>query len=201
VSAAGLQQSIPVRIGAVFDDIGSHWAREFIEKLYGKGVVKGTSAASFSPDAAMKRGDFLLMLYRAAGEPMISPDNAAEAGAAAFTDVPEGAYYASAIAWAQAKGIAQGTGGGFFMPEATLSREQAFTFVYRALPILGVGVSDSETLPELFSDAAEISSWAVKSTAALVDMGLVQGSEGKLDPKGLLTRAQMSKILSMAVYE
>jgi hypothetical protein len=200
VSAAGLQQSIPVRIGAVFDDIGGHWARAFIEKLYGKGVVNGTTATSYSPDADMKRGDFLLMLHRAAGKPAVSADPAAEAGAAAFTDVPEGAYYASAIAWAQAKGIAQGTGDGRFLPEATLSREQAFTFVYRALPILGVGVSDNETLPKVFSDALELSSWAAAPTASLVDMGLVVGSDGKLNPKGLLTRAQMAKILSMAVY-
>jgi hypothetical protein len=197
VSAAGLQQSIPVRIGAVFDDIGSHWARAFIEKLYGKGVVKGTSATSFSPDAAMKRGDFLLMLHRAAGSPAVPAGDAAEA---AFADVPAGAYYASAVAWAQAKGIAQGTGDGRFQPEATLSREQAFTFVYRALPVLGIGVSDKETLPELFSDVSDLSPWAAAPTASLVDMGLVAGSDGRLDPKGLLTRAQMAKILSMAVY-
>jgi hypothetical protein len=48
------------------------------------------------------------------------------------------------------------------MPEATLSREQSFTFVYRALPILGVGVSDSETLPASFSDASEIASWGLR---------------------------------------
>jgi hypothetical protein len=201
VSAAGLSRVIPVCIGADFDDIGSHWARSYIETLHDKEIVNGSSATSFSPDASMKRGDFMLMLYRAAGEPAQTA-NGADTETPSFTDVPADAYYAAAISWAAGQGIALGTGDGKFLPQEALTREQAFTFVYRALHVLGLETPGDCTLPSKFSDADTVSSWAVDPTAALIELGLVGGSDdGCLHPQDALTRAQMAKILSMALYE
>jgi hypothetical protein len=65
------------------------------------------------------------MLYRAAGSPLYDTEEG-------FSDVSEEMYYYDAVMWAKSHGIAQGAGDGTFLPEATLNREQAFTFVYRA---------------------------------------------------------------------
>jgi len=243
LAAAGLTKSWPVRVGAVFDDIGKHWARPFIETLYARGVVKGVTETSFYPDAPMKRADFMLMLYRAAGSPELpeSPEEMPEGAevppeeevpevsaapeepeaeerpsAPEFEDVPEGAYYAEAVIWAAHAGIAQGMGDGLFRPEETLTREQAFAFVLRALPVLGVVLPEPETpeggeeavppeMPEeeepsvleSFPDGEQVQSWAREAAEILITMGVIEGSEGKLEPQGSLTRAQMAKILLM----
>ncbi|MGI5970426.1 MAG: S-layer homology domain-containing protein [Oscillospiraceae bacterium] len=198
VSAAGLTKTINVHIGAVFDDIKTHWARGSIEKLYGLNIVNGITETSFGPDIGMKRGDFLLMLYRAAGKPEVT-------AMSGFTDVPDSFYYAKAIAWAKEAGIAQGTGAGVFEPEATLTREQAFTFISRAFSSLGLTAPAEDALANSnvlsgFPDAASLSEWAVLPAKQLIYLKIVNGmDDGRLDPQGTLTRSQMATILSGAL--
>ncbi|MDO4749818.1 MAG: S-layer homology domain-containing protein [Eubacteriales bacterium] len=201
-AAAGLAQSFRVRVGAVFDDIGKHWARRYIEALHTAGVVNGVTETSFAPDAPMKRGDFMLMLHRAAGcpEPVVpEPEETDEPKKMPeFGDVPETAYYAAAVKWAASVGIAQGTGDGLFRPGDTLTREQAFAFAVRALPVLGLSVPEADlTVLEDFSDADRLHGWSEEAAAALVGMGIIEGSEGKLTPQVSLTRSQMAKILCL----
>lgn len=189
IEAAGASVTIPVSTTCVFSDINSHWAKGAIESLYNKGIVSGTGADTFSPDADMKRGDFILMLYRACGKPAVS-------GTADYSDVPTDSYYANAIAWAQQAGIAFGNGDGTFSPEATLTREQAFTFVYRALTELKINAPEPDTaLLAQFSDGDTVSGYAKNAVSALIELGVVSGSDGLLSPQGTLTRAQMARVL------
>jgi len=193
VSAGGKTVSIPVAVGSSFTDISGHWAADYINDLFDMGVVTGTTETTFSPDRNIKRCDFILMLYRAAGNPSVTSKQV-------FSDVPTGKYYSDAITWAYNSGIAQGTGSGAFAPMDTLTREQAFAFVYRALKVLGVPYSDaSSSALSAFSDSSSVSAYAVTPTATLVNLGVVGGSNGKLNPKGSLTRGQMAKILWTAL--
>ena len=89
------------------------------------GIAKGTGAAAFSPDAPCTRGQIVTFLYRAAG----SPDGYANSG---YADVPESSYCASAVAWAVALRITDGTGTVTFSPDALCTRAQIVTFLYRA---------------------------------------------------------------------
>ena len=109
VECAGLRQEIAVQVAFEFDDMRGHWASDYVKQLYAAGIVNGVSATEYGPNSAMRRGDFVLMLYRAAGEPAVS-------GRAEFSDVPEDAYFADAVAWAAAEGITQGRGDGSFAP-------------------------------------------------------------------------------------
>jgi exopolysaccharide biosynthesis protein len=176
-----------------FSDIQGHWAKSYIEALYDAGIVNGVTTSTYGPELNIKRGDFILMLYRAAGLPAVT-------GETSFTDVASGSYYEKAITWAESCGIAQGMGGGTFSPEDSLTRQQAFAFVYRALDDLGIAYTDG-TAADLtsFSDCSALSDYAVTPTATLVRMGAFSGSGGALDPSGILTRAQMAKILSIAI--
>lgn len=88
-----------------------------------QGITFGTSATTFSPNAAVTRGQTVAFLYRANGSPEISGDS--------FADVPADAYYASAVAWALAEGITVGTGDATFSPDANCSRAQIVAFLYR----------------------------------------------------------------------
>ena len=193
VTAGKTSFQINVSIPAVLEDIEDHWSRDYVLALSDAGIVKGTTATTFEPDREIKRGDFILMLYRAAGQSEVLAN-------ATFTDVPADTYYAAAISWAETEGIAKGTGEGVFEPEKTLSRQQAFTFVVRALGVLGIPYAEGtgEDLAA-FSDAGSIAEYAVVPTATLYNMGIVGGSDGMLSPESNLTRGQMAKVLSMVL--
>lgn len=194
VTAGGAKATVTVKVAGYFADCGGHWAEEHINALAEKGIISGVTATTFQPDGSIKRGDFMLMLHRAAGQP-------AATGESTFTDVSADKYYAEAIRWAAAEGIALGNGDGTFTPEATLTREQGFTFLYRALDVLGAGHTDgSLSLLDAFSDAANVSPYAKQPTATLLHMGIVSGSGGTLEPQGSLSRAQMAKILNTALH-
>ena len=192
VSVGGCSVEIPVTVSG-FADTVDHWAKDYIKDLFNKGIVTGVTETTFAPETSIKRGDFVLMLYRAAGLPESE-------AALSFTDVLPDDYYAQAIAWAEGSGIAKGTGDGLFNPQSLLTREQAFTLVYRALTTLGIDFTD-ETADSLdsFADADTISDYAETPTATLVGMGVVGGSDGQLTPQSEMTRAQMAKILDIVL--
>lgn len=193
VSCAGLTYEISVRVAFEFSDMRGHWASQNVKNLYEAGIVTGISETEFGPNLSMRRGDFVLMLYRAAGE----PEGSASSG---FTDVPDEAYFAKAVAWAASNGITQGRGDGTFAPYDTLSRQEGFTFLYRALKALGVSYTDGDTaLLDSFPDGADVSDWARTPTATLISMGVVSGSGDGLHPFNSLTRAEMAKLLDTAM--
>ena len=92
-----------------------------------KGVTTGTSADKFSPNATCTRGQIVTFLWRA----MDKPEPKAES---AFADVDGGQYYAKAVAWAVESGVTKGTSATKFSPNATCTRGQIVTFLWRALP-------------------------------------------------------------------
>lgn len=89
-----------------------------------QGIVSGTSATTFSPDAVCTRAQSVAFLYRAFGEKVNE--------AAGFSDVSADAYYADAVAWAVENGVASGIGGGLFAPDQDCARGQIVAFLYRA---------------------------------------------------------------------
>ena len=192
VNAAGITAEIEIEIEKEFTDIVGHWAESYVKALYKDGIVSGITETQFGPDLSMKRCDFVLMLYRAAGSPSVSEG-------AGFADVPDSAYYATAVAWAYANGITEGKGEGLFAPQDTLTRQEGFTFLYRALKTLGVSYTDADASQlSRFPDAGSVASWAQTPTATLISLGIVDGSDSGLAPAGSLTRAQMAKMLQMA---
>ncbi len=192
VSIGGCSLTIPVTVTG-FTDVEGHWARAYIRDLSLSGVVNGVSDTLFAPENTIKRGDFVLMLWRAAGKP-------APAAPTTFTDVLPEDYYAEAIAWAEAQGIAKGTGEGIFNPQGTLTREQAFTLVYRSMAVLGKTYPDASTeLLAGFADGAAVSEWARVPTSTLISLGVVSGANGALLPADAMTRAQMAKILDTVI--
>ena len=96
---------------------------EAVRWALSRGITSGTGGGAFSPDDACTRAQAVTLLARALS---------AKAGSAAnFTDVPADAYYAQAVSWAVENGITTGVGGGRFDPNATCTRAQIATFLYR----------------------------------------------------------------------
>ena len=179
-----------------FKDTKGTWAQPYVTDLYNRGIVKGLSSNLYGMDTNIRRGDFVLMLYRAADSPDVK-------GNVPFEDVSPDKYYADAINWAASKQIALGTGKGF-APADSLTREQAFALVYRYLLQAAEQAEDAfadpdEAVLEQFSDFEKISEYAEKPAAALVTASIIGGADGKLTPKDSLTRGQMARILSSAL--
>ena len=190
--AGGLTQTVQVASVYVHDDVQpGHWAYDAVEYCYEHSVCSGISPTQFGPDNSMIRGDFMLMLYNASGKPSVIVP-------CTFTDVAETDYYYTALAWAQAKGLASGTGDGQFSPRDPITREQAFSLLYRYLPIIGKSCPDGDlSVLDQFADQDKVAGYAKTAAATLVTQGLASGSDGNLNPRGTLTRAQMAKLLTI----
>ncbi len=194
ISAGGKSQTITVSPAYVHNDVTpDHWAYTAVEYCYAHNIVTGISPTEFGRDNQIRRGDFMLMLYNALGKP-------ATTHKADFTDVSESDYYYTALSWAQEAGLATGTGDGAYSPTAPVTREQAFTILRQALPLMGKNCPDGDlSVLDQFSDRDQIADYAKVHTATLVSQGLVSGKGDGIDPQGNLTRAEMAAILYKAI--
>lgn len=189
-SAGGMSQTIQVTMSSVHQDVPPEdWAYEAVEYCYAKGIVSGISPTLFGRNLSISRGDFMVMLYAAAGRPAVSTP-------CTFHDVDPNGYQYPALAWAQANGLASGTGGGGFSPGSKIRREQAFTILYRFLPIVGKNCPDASlTVLDRFADRDQISGYAQTPSATLVAQGLVSGGSSGIGPQRTLSRAEMAALL------
>lgn len=173
-----------------FNDVSANdWFASAVDYVTGKGMMNGTAANTFSPKANTTRGMVVTVLYRLENQPSTS--------AASFTDVASGAYYANAVAWANANGIVSGYGSGKFGPNDKVTREQLAAILYRYAQYKKYDVSVGEDTNILsYNDAQSISSYAIPAIQWACGAGVVTGKSGsKLDPKGNATRAEVAAML------
>lgn len=184
----------PSAYSASFSDMANHrWAVPAADFLYRYGVVSGTGTGKYSPAVQIKRGDFILMLSRAF--------QLKSAGTSSFRDVPQGSYYAAALASAKAQGVASGYADGTFRPDAAISRQDAAVMLQKCMLVAGVSAGDG-TYGDLagFSDRAKVASYAAGALSGLVKSGILSGDgTGRLLPESTLTRAEMAVILHRAL--
>ena len=153
----------------------------------GKGITGGTSATTFDPSGNCTRAQAVTFLWRAAGSP------APKTKVMPFTDVPAGSYYHDAVLWAMEQGITKGTSDTAFSPNATCTRAQIVTFLWRANG--SPAVSGSAAFTDVAADAyyAAAVAWAEKN-------GVTGGIGGGLFGSGnTCTRAQIVTFLYRAM--
>lgn len=174
---------------SLFEDLSKHpWAREAVEKLAALDIVKGTSAATFSPDGQVSRADFVLMLVRAL-------DLQAEAGGA-WADVQPQDYYYEAAAIAKQLGIVTGIDGERFAPKAKITRQDMIVMAARALMAAkATEIAGDLTVLDRFKDAGKISGYAAGSIAGIIEQGLIQGDGEMIKPLNHSTRAEAAVFL------
>lgn len=178
--------------GETFTDLENHaWAKDAVYTLKNKGIISGISDTEFAPANNIKRGDFILILTRMLGVNNEFTEN--------FADVPESAYYYQAIGSAKAAGIAQGSGENF-MPENSITRQDLITLAYRAFLAKGYITETTDLTPlDTFGDKDSISDYAKTSMASMVKAGIIQGSNGNVNPKGFATRAEVAVMCARLV--
>ena len=153
-----------------FDDVASSdWFADAVKYVSDKGLMNGTDDNQFSPNDTTTRGMLMAVLARYAGE-----------------DTTGGAtWYEKGMNWAKAKGVSDGTN-----PNADITREQLVTMMYRY-----AGSPKADGKLDSFSDAASVSTYAADAMQWAVANGIVNGSNGKLNPQDNATRAEVAAIL------
>ena len=153
------------------------WAQE-------KGITGGIGNGLFGPNQPCTRAQIVTFLWRAAG----SPEPKAMSS---FADVSTDAYYAKAVAWAVENGITTGTGDGKFSPDATCTRAQSVTFLFRAI---GKLVDSKAEFSDVLTD-----SYYANAVAWAVENGITNGiGDGLFGPDNSCTRAQIVTFLFRA---
>lgn len=177
----------------------SDWFYPHVQWAAGSGVLSGTNATTFEPDAPMTRGMFVTALANWEG---IDP---AQYPGSRFQDVAEGAWYAAPIQWAASRGIVSGTGqGGFtfdtptletFSPAAPVTRQDAAVILYQYAQLLGADTETTTYPLNRFPDGWDTARYARDAMAWGIAQSIFKGSDGKLLPRDTLTRAQAASIL------
>ena len=176
-------------VGLPFADVsGSDWFYNDVRYVYEKGIMDGTGADRFSPNAPLTRAMIVTILYRMAGSPSVS-------GSSDFTDVAAGKWFAKAVAWAAANGIVNGYGSGLFGPNDPVTREQLAAILYRYAVYGGMTAVTLEENLGGFADTAQLSAYAIQAMNWAVGQGLINGSDSNLVPKAQATRAQVAAII------
>ena len=141
----------------VFVDVpeGSYY-EEAVNWAVEKGITTGTDATHFSPDGICTRAQAVTFLWRAAGSP------AAKSAVMPFADVKVGSYYYDAVLWAVENGITKGTSETMFSPDATCSRAQIVTFLWRSQKSPAAGTANPFTDVKASAYYADAVLWAVK---------------------------------------
>ncbi|WP_028828972.1 S-layer homology domain-containing protein [Proteocatella sphenisci] len=185
-SSYGVGYSSPT---AKFTDIGSHWARESIDYVVGRGLLSGTSDTTFSPSLAMTRG----MLVTALGR--LSEVDTKAYTISSFTDVKSNSPYSPYIEWAYSKGIIQGIGNNKFAPDRAITREEI------AVIFANYAKASEHNLPMIntattYADDSIIISAYKYSVKTMQQAGIMTGiSNNRFNPKGNATRAEVSSML------
>ena len=169
-------------------DIVGTWYHEAVDYVLRNGLMTGYSNGAFGPDDHLSRAQLAQILYNRAGKPAVT-------GGSGFIDVPDGKWYAPAVAWAAANGIVSGYGSGLFGPDDNITREQLAVMLWR------YAGSPAATDKELrFADADRANGYALEALRWAVENGILNGyGDGRLDPKGLATRAQAAQMLMDAI--
>ena len=175
--------------GLPFKDVKTaDWFYNDVKYVYEKGMMAGTAADVFAPNATTTRAMIVTILYRLEGSPAVT-------GTSAFVDVPAGQWYTDAVNWAAANQIVKGTSATTFAPNDSITREQMAAILYRYAQYKGYDVTKKADLSG-YSDNGQVSAYAKDALAWANAAKLINGvTNTTLAPQGNATRAQVSAIL------
>ncbi len=176
-----------------FKDVSERkWYAPFVRQASSYGLFEGDTDGNFRPADPITRAEVAAVLAR-----VVSADTAAYRNrSTSFTDVRSSKWYAGAVKWAVAGGVASGQSKTIFAPEANITRQELCVMLARFMKNFGLQTAtDAAYRP--FADESAIASWAKSGVRLCQQLSLVSGKDaGRFDPKGNTTRAEGARILS-----
>ena len=181
----GSAKVVFVDSGKSFPDVpATNWAADAVAFASSHELMNGVNEETFSPSTPMTRGMLAVVLHNLEG----NPDASYQGG---FSDVTGSAWYAEAVQWASEKKVVTGLSDGVFAPDSPITREQLVVMLYR---YMGEPAVSGSSLGR-FSDSGTVSDWAAQAMSWAVANGVVNGSNGALNPQGSATRAEVAQML------
>ncbi|MBR7032581.1 MAG: S-layer homology domain-containing protein [Clostridia bacterium] len=173
----------------VFSDVAENrWSALSIKYAVDNGYMNGVGNGKFDPAGPLTRGMVTTVLWRREGSP-------APGTPSGFSDVPDGAWYSDAVAWAKETGVVNGMTETTFSPNGYITREQLATMLFRFSSSAPVSVPERADL-DPFADDEKVSDWAEEPLEWAVESGLINGTDGnRLAPDGYATREQFAAII------
>lgn len=172
-------------VHAAFTDVYENaWYYEAVQYVSQKGIMTGLDSTRFGITEPLKRAQFVLILYRLAGEPDVTFSYD-------FPDIGPGDWYASAVMWANENGIATGyTDTGLFGPSDEITREQMVAMLYRF-------EGEPQETADLsgYPDAGLVGQWSFGAVQWAVKNGIITGDGGMLNPQYTTSREQCAMII------
>jgi len=187
------EENLDLKPGGYFTDTIGHWAESYIQLLFQADIIKGTSATTFNPNGQVTRGQLTSMIFRASGLDV----NEDYEGPATYKDLAKFPG-AKEVAILEEYGLIDIFDGVNFEPYKPVTREEMAYVTARYLEAMEVDVSKvSKNNP--FTDKNQMRKETVESIGLLKQLGIIDGANGQFNPKGNLTRAQFSKILTLTL--
>ncbi|HBY21643.1 MAG TPA: hypothetical protein DEG71_11695 [Clostridiales bacterium] len=177
-----------VEYNKTFDDISTHWAKDYVEVVAARHIVNGMTETTFEPDTKLTRAQLATILGR-------TFEIKADQYQNRFKDVPQGEYYTDYVIKMSELGIIKGYEDGTFRPNDQVTREQLVVLMMRAYRYVS---KDNTTInaQNTFSDMSEIADYAKSDVNLAKAMNMISGvGDNEFNPKGNSTRAETSKLI------
>ncbi|MBR3424376.1 MAG: S-layer homology domain-containing protein, partial [Clostridia bacterium] len=189
VMIAAAVAAIPAYSASGFSDVDDgRWSAASIRYAVNNKYMNGVGGDRFDPAGPLTRAMVATVLWRREGSP--EPKTAS-----GFTDVPAGAWYTDAVAWAKETGVVKGLTEKRFGPNEYITREQLGTMLFRFSSAAPVSVPERADLTP-FSDEEKVSDWSEEAMRWAVEAGIINGTDGnRLLPGGFATREQFAAII------
>jgi hypothetical protein len=170
----------------VFTDLEGHWSRSDVEAMASRGIINGYEDNTFRGDNAVTRAEFVKMAALLFGLPQTLTGE--------FADVSDSDWFAPYVGAASSAGLVNGYDG-IFAPETSITRQDAAVIIYRALKVNNGNLSGNT----LFDDSYDIAAYAADPVGVMAANGLINGSDGKFNPRDFATRSETAAILNRVV--
>nr|WP_285859148.1 InlB B-repeat-containing protein [Paenibacillus sp. MER 99-2] len=180
-----MQQTTVTKTSGFQDVSPTDWFYDAVVHVQEKGIFSGTDASTFSPKGTMTRAMYVTALGRMAGV------DVSQYSTSSFADVQAGSWYGPYVEWAVKQGITDGTGGGKYSPNTTVSREQMATMTLRYFESEQIPYQTENLVTTKPGDLASVSPWATDSVIKLWQAGVFTGDQkGNFNPRAQATRAE-----------
>ncbi len=175
--------------GKTYDMPVSAWYNEAVNHVVKNGWMKNCENGYFHPEEKATRGELVQAIWMMEGKTVTD-------AAITFSDVAVDSEYAEAIRWAAAEGIASGYTEELFGPEDSMTRQQMASILYNYAQYKGKGFTGAWMFLLNYEDRNQISEYAYEPLCWMTMKGVMNGvGNGRLDPKGTVTRAQLASVL------